>query len=175
VVVLGEDDQEKTIFITRASPLSGGGALTASYRSPMGRLAAIPVGQDHDVKTPLGVRNYEVQERAELRPAQKADEWDSINTVVQGRGYGPLTIVSLRALLRSRGVQEDEIDLLERLLEEDRSASNIIEGLRRTVIEKMGLRDQPLLDQYQDEIFRLPLDSRLVILGDRLAAARPQR
>ncbi len=40
-----------------------------------------------------------------------------------------------------------------------------IEGLRRTIIEKMGLRDQPLLDQYQDEIFRLPLDNRLVILG----------
>ena len=165
VVVLGEDNQEKTIFITRASPLSGGGALAASYRSPMGRLAAIPVGQDHDVKTPVGVRNYEVQERAELKPAQKTDGWDSINTVVQGRDYGPLTIVSLRALLRSRGVQEDEIDLLEKLLEQDRSASNVIEGLRRTVIEKMGLRDQPLLDQYQDEIFRLPLDSRLVILG----------
>jgi hypothetical protein len=29
----------------------------------------------------------------------------------------------------------------------------------------MGLRDQPLLDQYQDEIFRLPLYSRLAILG----------
>jgi DNA polymerase III delta prime subunit len=29
----------------------------------------------------------------------------------------------------------------------------------------MGLRDQPILDQYQDEIFRLPLDKRLLILG----------
>ena len=29
----------------------------------------------------------------------------------------------------------------------------------------MGLRDQPILDQYQDEIFRLPLDQRLLILG----------
>src|SRR4029079_3368415 len=29
----------------------------------------------------------------------------------------------------------------------------------------MALRDQPLLDQYQDEIFRLPLDTRSVILG----------
>jgi hypothetical protein len=28
----------------------------------------------------------------------------------------------------------------------------------------MGLRDQPVLDQYQDEIFRLPLDKRLLIL-----------
>ena len=29
----------------------------------------------------------------------------------------------------------------------------------------MGLRDQPLLDEYQDKIFRLPIDSRLLILG----------
>ena len=29
----------------------------------------------------------------------------------------------------------------------------------------MELRDQAVLDQYQDEIFRLPLDTRLVILG----------
>ena len=37
--------------------------------------------------------------------------------------------------------------------------------MRRSVITKMGLRDQPVLDQYQDEIFRLPLDKRLLILG----------
>jgi hypothetical protein len=29
----------------------------------------------------------------------------------------------------------------------------------------MALRDQPILDQYQDAIFRLPLSSRLLILG----------
>jgi len=37
--------------------------------------------------------------------------------------------------------------------------------MKRTVITKMALRDQPILDQYQDEIFRLSLDNRLVILG----------
>ena len=41
----------------------------------------------------------------------------------------------------------------------------MLEGLRRSAIMKMGLRDQPLLDQYQDEIFRLPLDTQLIILG----------
>ena len=29
----------------------------------------------------------------------------------------------------------------------------------------MELRDQPILDQFQDSIFRLPLDSRLLLLG----------
>jgi flagellar biosynthesis GTPase FlhF len=71
----------------------------------------------------------------------------------------------LRALLRPSGPEAEELDLLERLLEQERILSNVIEGLQRAVIEKMGLRDQPLLDQYQDTIFRLPLDTRLMILG----------
>lgn len=29
----------------------------------------------------------------------------------------------------------------------------------------MKLRDQPVLDKFQDEIFRLPLDSRMLLLG----------
>ncbi len=125
VVVLDDNKQERMVFIARASadPIPGGGALVASYRSPMGRLAAIPVGSDHEVRTPHGVRTFEVLERAAVRPARTADQWDSINTVVQGRAYGPLTVVSLRALLRSRTVEEGEVDLLETLLEQDRSSS----------------------------------------------------
>ena len=35
------------------------------------------------------------------------------------------------------------------------ASQNVIEGMKRSVITKMGLRDQPVLDQFQDEIFRL--------------------
>jgi UvrD-like helicase C-terminal domain len=84
--------------------------------------------------------------------------------VLQGGGYGPVTVTSLRELLKSAGAAETA-DILEALLAEGREADNVLEGLRRNAILKMGLRDQPLLDQYQDEIFRLPLDTRLVILG----------
>jgi UvrD-like helicase C-terminal domain len=167
VVVLEDNREKRTIFVARApaDPVPGRGVLAVSYRSPMGRLATIPVGEDVEVKTPGGLRTFEVLERAALRPMEAADQWDSVNLVVHGQAYGPLTIVSLRALLHLEGPQEEEADLLERLLEQDRVSSNVIEGLRRAVIEKMGLRDQPLLDQYQDTIFRLPLDRRLAILG----------
>ena len=76
----------------------------------------------------------------------------------------PVTIKSLRALFKRSG---DEIDpaLLDRLLDEEIEIENVRDGLRRSIIMKMNLRDQPILDQYQDEIFRLPLDSRLLILG----------
>jgi UvrD-like helicase C-terminal domain len=84
---------------------------------------------------------------------------------VQGQDYGPLTISSFREFLRSRGLAADEADLLEAALAEDRAVGIIAEGLRRNAITKMELRDQAILDEYQDEIFRLPLDTRLVILG----------
>ena len=58
-----------------------------------------------------------------------------------------------------------EEDLIEQLLAGERVQMNLIEGVRRRVITKMALRDQPVLDQFQDEIFRLPLNNRLLILG----------
>ena len=170
VVVLDDGQKERTIFIARASgDLTPGGSVeAASYRSPLGRLAVVPVGEEHEIQTPGGYRTFEVVERATLRPTLVADQWDSVNSVVQGSAYGPLTIVSLRALLRPSTPAGEEVDLLERLLEGDRTSTNIKEGLLRAVIDKMGLRDQPLLDQYQDEVFRLPLDSQIMLLGPRL-------
>jgi putative zinc finger/helix-turn-helix YgiT family protein len=165
VVVRDDQHREQTIFIARASGGRASNALVASYRSPLGRLAAVPVGQEDDIPTPKGVRSFEVLERALLKPAQKAGEWDSTNSVVEGREFGPLTVVSLRSLLRSECREVPAIDVLESLLEQERVSSNIIEGLRRSVIEKIGLRDQPILDQYQDEIFRLPLNRSVVILA----------
>ena len=107
----------------------------------------------------------EVLERAQLRPAALADGWDSRDTVVEAEHFGPLTIESLRALLTEVAGEEVTEDLLGQLLAEETVKANIIDGVRRSVITKMGLRDQPVLDQYQDEIFRLPLDKRLLILG----------
>ncbi|TXI31844.1 MAG: DNA helicase UvrD, partial [Aquipseudomonas alcaligenes] len=106
-----------------------------------------------------------VLERAQLRPNALADGWDSRDTVVEAEDFGPFTIESLRALLTEVAGEEATEDILGQLLAEETVKANIIDGVRRSVITKMGLRDQPILDQYQDEIFRLPLDKRLLILG----------
>jgi len=161
-IVLRDDDtgRQSTFFVARASALPG----LVSYRSPIGRMAALRVGAEQDIPTPTGIRNYEVIERAALHPVLKTEGWDSRNTVLQGPDYGPVTVVSLRELLQL-AAPEAAADMLDAWLAEGRAADNVVEGLRRSVIVKMGLRDQPLLDQYQDEIFRLPLGTRLVILG----------
>lgn len=166
LVLRDENGNEEIYFISRTGspPAAPGRGTVASYRSPIGRLASLPVGADQEIRTPKGVRSFELIEHAALHPSLSGADWDSVNTVLQWVDSSPLTVLSLKELLRTFGT-DDGIDLLDSLLAEGRAADNVLEGLRRSAIMKMGLRDQPLLDQYQDEIFRLPLDARLVILG----------
>lgn len=161
VVVCDDDGNEKTFYICRATPVSGFSNL-ASYLAPVGRLASLAIGTEF--RLPNG-NIVEVLERAILRPASQAEGWDSRDTVVEAEQFGPVTIESLRALLCTITDEEVTEDILEQLLAKEAEKANVIEGVRRSVITKMGLRDQPVLDQYQDEIFRLPLDKRLLILG----------
>ncbi|OPB00300.1 ATP-binding domain-containing protein [Pseudomonas synxantha] len=161
VVVVDEEGEEKTYYICRTTPVSGFPNL-ASYRAPVGRLASLAIGAEFTLPNGTVV---EVLERAQLRPNALANGWDSRDTVVETEHFGPLTIESLRALLTEVAGEEVTEDILGQLLAEETVKANIIDGVRRSVITKMGLRDQPVLDQYQDEIFRLPLDKRLLILG----------
>lgn len=161
VVVADEERKEKTYYICRTTPVSGFPNL-ASYRAPVGRLATLAIGAEFTLPNGTVV---EVLERAQLRPYALADGWDSRDTIVETEHFGPFTIESLRALLTEVAGQEVTEDILDQLLAEETVKANIINGVRRSVITKMGLRDQPILDQYQDEIFRLPLDKRLLILG----------
>lgn len=161
VTVADEDGKQTTYYFCRADQgMPNLGII--SYRARIGRLASLPVGEEFRLPNDSFV---EVVESAKLRPYQADLGWDSRDTVVEGGQYGPITIESLRAFLSKVAGAEINEDLLERLLAEESETANVIDGVRRSVITKMGLRDQPVLDQYQDEIFRLPLDKRLLILG----------
>ena len=166
VVVTDEDGHMTTYYFCRAAPvlLGGEGIKFASYRSPVGRLAALPIGSEHTLRRDGHAICVEVMESARFQPTQTGQEWDSRNSVLNGATYGPLTIASLRDLLGRLGEKIDAT-ALESLLAEESTAASVQEGVRRGVIRKMDLRDQPILDQYQDDIFRLPLNSRLLILG----------
>ena len=166
VRVLKEDGARTAYYICRAAPMSLGdtGMELASYRSPAGRLAALSIGEEHSWRIGGQTTTVEVLEHATFHPRLEGREWDSKNSVLKGDAYGLLTVESLRALLK-RGDDEIDATVLESLLEEENKADNVRKGLRRSVITKMDLRDQPILDKYQDDIFRLPLNSRLLILG----------
>lgn len=133
-----------------------------SYLAPIGRMATLSVGDEF--RLPNG-SIVEVIESAKLRPFQTKQGWDSRDSVVEVEEGRPFTIESLRALLNKVVGEELAEDLLGQLFAEESQTANVFEGIRRSVITKMALRDQPILDKYQDEIFRLPLDKRLLLLG----------
>jgi DNA polymerase III delta prime subunit len=163
VSVRGTNGKLSTYYVARVSPpspaISGFIGAFVSYRAPIGRLASVPVGEV--LSLPIG--EFEVCERALLRPIYDGD-WDSRDTVVETEDFGPLTVQSLRKLL-SKTTSDVDLGALAEILEQDEAASNVLEGVKRSVITKMALRDQPVLDKFQDDIFRLPLSNRLLILG----------
>ena len=164
VVAINDHGKSRTYFICRTSPVSmpEKDAQLASYRSPAGRLASLSIGEE--VQLPNG-QKLEVAERALLRPVRSEQGWDSRDSVLEGETYGPLTIESLRGLLSPIPLDELDDELLESLLEEEIVSANVVEGIRRGVLTRMELRDQPILDRFQDRIFRLPIDGRLLLLG----------
>jgi hypothetical protein len=161
VVCVDESGNQNRYFFCRANQgMVSMGVI--SYRAPIGHLASLTVGDMYQL--PNGTK-VEVIESARFRPFQAQEGWDSRDSIVEGEGFGPLTIESLRAILHKVAGEELAEDLVGQLLAEESQTANIFDGIRRTVITKMQLRDQPILDKYQDEIFRLPLDQRLLILG----------
>lgn len=161
VIVEDENGQRQTYYICRGSqglPELG----VVSYRAALGRLASLTIGELFEDSRN---RVLTVLERAQLRPISLAEGWDSLGTIVEADSIGQLTVGSLRAALKQGAGEEAGEDLLSQILADSHVRDNIIEGVRRGLITKMELRDQPVLDRYQDEIFRMPLNERLLLLG----------
>lgn len=161
LVTLNDRGVQEVVYITPSGAPKAmvGTARVASYRSDIGRLAAQPIGDDVCL---ANGRRVELLAKIQFLPERLAGEWDALNAVVETEDRAPRTIVSLRTLLEALPV-EDALALLNAAL---RSGKPLVyEGIRRSVLERMSLRDQPLLDQYQDDIFRRSLDSQILILG----------
>lgn len=167
VVVKTDDDTLLVYYISRepaiASP--GPGRRLAGSKTPAGRLAALPVGEDVEINTPGGGIAGVIVEKTRLHPHRRDGAWDSRDSVFEGETYGPITVISMRDTLAVIPAADIGDELLASILAADEKAANVIDGIRRSVIRKMGLRDQPILDRYQDEIFRLPLNRQLLIVG----------
>ena len=132
-----------------------------SYLTKWGRLASMPVGDEY--LTPDG-QAWIVVSKTGLRPGESAGQWDAFS-VVQRENLPSVTVESLRGLLQAERPAHSARNLLEEILAEEAKKATVEEGIRRSVITRMGLRDQPILDKFQDEIFRLPLSHQVVLLG----------
>jgi len=162
-----EDGKRKTMFICRASPVTLDGSddtLLASYRAPLGRLASLPPGE-HEINIRGEDKYFEIIEKVSLHPIKDQELWDSKDNLFESDSYGRVGLDSLRSFLhRELSIEETE-DIVANLIAEEEKSSGIRQGIRKSLITKMGLRDQPILDQYQDAIFRRPLSDQLLIIG----------
>lgn len=160
VLVQDEEGVTRVYYISRKTslPLSNGLKL-ASYDSPIGKIASREVGDEVEIEINGEKQIFYVQANLRYHPQRSAGEWDSRDNVWEDDEDGVRSIDSLRQLLASESV--DFSDELEAAL----AAPGIHAGLKHQIRTAMALRDQPLLDKFQDDIFRLPIDSQLIILG----------
>jgi Cdc6-like AAA superfamily ATPase len=173
VVAEDESGTKKQLYFARSSPPSSAvpgleGGL-ANYRCPLGRLAEHTPGDTVDLPLPDGrqthVKTFTVLERVLLRPVRHPQGWDGRDDRISAADI-IVTLDSLRDFLAQlEAAKAAPSDLLGALLAEVRAAAAVREGVRRHVIDRMSLRDQPVLDRYQGEIFRLPLNTRLMVTG----------
>lgn len=165
IVVIDEDEKQQTIYISPVGTVSALGVVSCSYLSPKGRLASLPVGEGTDIALPGGKRWFDVVEKMTFKPSQISGEWDCRPAIEFRDGKGPRTIKSLRELLRDEGFSAKHADALADWLADDAGSENVVEGLMRDMLTAMQLRVTAILDQFQDEILRKPIDSQIAVLG----------
>lgn len=160
-----EDEQGKQnmLYITRSASVQGAGDLVvASAKAPLGRLASLDVGDSATISLAGEEKELTLIEVAILKPEQDSEGWDAPDTIYKHEELGVQTILSLRLILQGAIVHEDDFDAW---MESSLQNSNVQAGIAHEIRTAMGLRDQPILDKFQDEIFRLPLNSQLFISG----------
>lgn len=161
IVVENEEGQIETYYICRTAagvPLSNG--MLAGYRTDFGKLAAQSVGDEAEVEISGRKVSFRLLEKLELKPEKSAELWDSINSIWRQERSAPQTIPSLRSI-----IQPDDSDAFFAKLAGNSESEKIREGIRHEIRSAMALRDQAILDKFQDEIFRLSVDHHLIILG----------
>ena len=165
VTIEFEGGTKQSFYFCRRTPLNINSAKLATYKSPKGRWASLDLNDEvEDERLGFGA----IVEKAALKPKKVQDFWDAIDTMYGNTeiDYNPQSIQSLREYIEVySGLQGDLADDDETELLRDDLLAQLSDKTRRVTIERMSLRDQPILDKYQDKIFRLPIDTRLLLLG----------
>lgn len=168
IVIEDEDEAQEVLYISSSGRVDAASVRLCSYMSPKGRLASFPPGDGTDIALPEGRRWFEVRDKLTFKPIETGEGWDSQPALHFRESGSPLTIGSLRELLREDGYSEEDVDAVSQWLTEgdaEDGDGNISEGIKRDALTAMQLRIAPILDRFQDEIFRLPIDSQIAVLG----------
>jgi len=141
--------------------------------APLGRLAEHEAGDTVSVGASGHEREVRILKRTVFHPTLQEGIWDAVVKRFEAMPWGDLLEVlgheSLRQALeeiqrRQAGPLAEE-DILRRLLKAAAEAEFERQRIRRKVVDRIALRDQPILDKFQGEVFRLPVDRQVMLFG----------
>lgn len=151
----GNGERQRFLFCRNYTPSAlspaNKDAMYASYLAPMGEILAKEPGERYRFsvqwsRTQTDHHDHSLEAKASFLPAKRDGMWDAVDARLSWR-EGTLFISSLRRIMR------------------DFSGTQPAPVSAREVTLKVELPGQAVLDSAQDEIFRLPLNSRVRISG----------
>lgn len=154
-----------TTAIKGAAFVASGAKLGALAEYEAGDVATIEInGIDHKAR---------ILKRAVLSPQMRDGLWDAVLANFEIRNWGEILEllraeslrIGLDGLKRKLAGPTEIEDIVGRLLAEAAEADAERGRLRRKVVDRIALRDRPVLDKFQGEIYRLPLDRQVILFG----------
>ena len=150
-----QTEQERTFYFTKgvAPSFDDNTYTVANCRAPMASLLSQNIGDDYEVNTPSGEKDYLILQKNEFDPLKKTEGWDSSATFYFADTASKYP--SLRELLNS--------SFLSFLTDETEENQN--GKIKREIISSMGLREKHVLDKIQDKIYRSDANQKMILLG----------
>ena len=140
------------------------GVYLASYRSHLGRLAEFEPGEIASVHIAGENRKAKIIERQGWSPVHSDEFWDAEDCTYEVERWRSLTITSIRRFVED--LEQFTTDVpLDAVFAAAKEEENVLHERHRKAIARIALRDQPILDRHQGEVFRMPLNRRVLLLG----------
>ena len=171
----GDGKPVQTYYFARRSAVGLTNAVKGgqfiSSGAAIGHLAEYEAGETASIVLGGRERTARILARAVVEPKQYGPEWDALVRNFERTPWGEaldlLRHESLRKALdamRKTDVVPAE-DIVGRLLQEAAGIQQELQRIRRKVVDRIALRDRPILNKFQGAIFRLPLDRQVILFG----------
>lgn len=177
----GSESEERVYIFCRnyspsnISPISSN-SMFASRNSALGAIASMNIGDTEEIKIRTKLKNFKktvtLLEKSVFTPIKK-DNWDAIkNNIWFEEDVNSEFFHSTREFLSILIEKDRGVDLIKELEEKEKTFSQKQDEnqiakkvLKREIVTSISLKDQPILDKFQDEFGRLPLKSTNLLIG----------
>ncbi|MEH2565219.1 hypothetical protein V1289_004846 [Bradyrhizobium sp. AZCC 2289] len=173
----GSGGRRETYYLARGSTC---GFLTKIPKanfitslSDLGAIAEFDAGEIADITVNGRERKGRILKKTVLSPKLQEAIWDALIASFEIAGWGTVSEIvradslrealeSIKAQLEGAGVDDDIVGGLMKQIGEIHAERS---RARRKVVERIALRDQPILNRFQGEVFRLPLNRQVLLFG----------